>query len=54
MVRVASSSAIHLLNKYEIELPEQVEQHDLSQAEEMLGWKPRYNFLAFLKDLKAT
>jgi nucleoside-diphosphate-sugar epimerase len=45
--------AIHLLNKYEIELPEQVEQHDLSGAEEMLGWQPRYNFLAFLKDLKA-
>lgn len=45
--------AIHLLNKYEIELPEQVEQHDLSEAEEMLGWQPRYNFLAFLKDLKA-
>ncbi|MCY9659197.1 NAD(P)-dependent oxidoreductase [Paenibacillus chondroitinus] len=45
--------AIQLLNKYEIELPEQVEQHDLSKAEEILGWKPRYNFLEFLKDLKA-
>ncbi|BFT72901.1 NAD-dependent epimerase/dehydratase family protein [Paenibacillus sp. P36] len=45
--------AIQLLNKYEIELPEQVEQHDLSMAEEILGWKPRYNFLEFLKDLKA-
>ncbi|MDU0201187.1 NAD-dependent epimerase/dehydratase family protein [Paenibacillus sp. MAH-36] len=45
--------AIQLLNKYEIELPDQVEQHDLSMAEEILGWKPRYNFLEFLKDLKA-
>ncbi|KRE34239.1 NAD-dependent epimerase/dehydratase family protein [Paenibacillus sp. Soil724D2] len=45
--------AIHLLNKYEIELPEQVEQHDLSEAEKAIGWKPRYGFLEFLKDLKA-
>ncbi|KRF43782.1 NAD-dependent epimerase/dehydratase family protein [Paenibacillus sp. Soil787] len=45
--------AIDLLNKYEIELPEQVEQHDLSEAEKAIGWKPRYGFLDFLKDLKA-
>ncbi|WP_261301493.1 NAD-dependent epimerase/dehydratase family protein [Paenibacillus andongensis] len=45
--------AIDLLNKYEIELPEQVEQHDLSEAEKAIGWKPRYGFLEFLKDLKA-
>ncbi|MDQ0889633.1 nucleoside-diphosphate-sugar epimerase [Paenibacillus sp. V4I9] len=47
------SGAIHLLKKYEIELPEQVEQHDLSEAEMAIGWKPRYGFLEFLKDLKA-
>ncbi|MCY9693178.1 NAD-dependent epimerase/dehydratase family protein [Paenibacillus alginolyticus] len=46
-------SAIHLLKKYEIELPEQVEQHDLTEAEKTIGWKPRYGFLEFLEDLKA-
>ncbi|MCY9670019.1 NAD(P)-dependent oxidoreductase [Paenibacillus alginolyticus] len=45
--------AIQLLKKYEIELPEQVEQHDLSEAEKAIGWKPRYGFLEFLQDLKA-
>lgn len=45
--------AIHLLKKYEIELPDQVEQHDLTEAEKTIGWKPRYGFLEFLKDLKA-
>ncbi|MBB6672468.1 NAD-dependent epimerase/dehydratase family protein [Cohnella nanjingensis] len=44
--------AAALLDKYEIPLPEEVEQHDLSEAERVLGWKPRIDFAAFLRDLK--
>jgi nucleoside-diphosphate-sugar epimerase len=44
--------AIRLLQKYEIKLPEKVEQHDLSEAERVLGWKPSIGFLDFLRDLK--
>jgi nucleoside-diphosphate-sugar epimerase len=42
-----------LLERYNIPLPEQVEQHDLSEAERVLGWKPIVGFLDFLRDLKA-
>lgn len=42
-----------LLSKYEISLPERVEQHDLSDAQQRIGWKPQINFLTFLHDLKA-
>ncbi|BBH23809.1 hypothetical protein Back11_51540 [Paenibacillus baekrokdamisoli] len=41
-----------LIAKYAITLPEQVEQHDLSEAESVLGWKPQIGFLDFLRDLK--
>ncbi|WP_123039594.1 NAD-dependent epimerase/dehydratase family protein [Cohnella candidum] len=44
--------ARELLVKYQIPLPEQVEQHDLSEAAEVLGWKPQIGFLDFLRDLK--
>lgn len=44
--------ARELLEKYQIPLPEQVEQHDLSEAAEVLGWKPQIGFLEFLRDLK--
>ena len=41
-----------LLTKYAIELPERVEQHDLSEAAQKLGWRPAFGFLEFLKDLQ--
>ncbi|QGQ99002.1 NAD(P)-dependent oxidoreductase [Paenibacillus psychroresistens] len=41
-----------LISKYQIELPHTVEQHDLSEAERLLGWKPRVGFVEFLRDLK--
>lgn len=47
------SSARMLLEKYHISLPDQVEQHDLSEAALTLGWKPAIGFLDFLRDLKA-
>lgn len=45
--------AKRLLEKYSIPLPEKVEQHDLSEAARVLGWKPSIGFLDFLRDLKA-
>jgi nucleoside-diphosphate-sugar epimerase len=42
-----------LLEKYRIELPERVEQHDLSEAARQIGWRPAVGFLDFLKDLQA-
>lgn len=42
-----------LLKKYGVDLPERVEQHDLSAAGRELDWEPRVNFMSFLKDLKA-
>lgn len=41
-----------LLEKYSLDLPERVEQHDLSEAAETLGWRPAVGFLDFLADLK--
>ncbi|MFT3788789.1 MAG: NAD(P)-dependent oxidoreductase [Tepidisphaeraceae bacterium] len=43
--------AIRLLEKYGIDLPQRLEQHDLSQAKELMNWSPRYNALDFLRDL---
>ncbi|RYG25623.1 NAD(P)-dependent oxidoreductase [bacterium] len=42
-----------LLAKYGIEGPASVEQHDLSEAARLLGWKPQFGFIEFLHDLKA-
>jgi nucleoside-diphosphate-sugar epimerase len=42
-----------LLEKYNIHLPEKVEQHDLADAERRLNWKPAVGFLDFLRDLQA-
>ena len=42
-----------LLEKYDIFLPERVEQHDLSEAERALGWTPQIGFVDFLRDLQA-
>lgn len=45
--------ARQLLEKYAIPLPERVEQHDLSEAERVLGWRPTVGFADFLRDLQA-
>lgn len=42
-----------LIEKYGLSLPQGVEQHDLSEAEAVLGWTPKVSFLSFLKDLAA-
>ena len=47
------SGASRLLKEYEITLPESVEQHDLSDANDKLGWQPKYGFVEFLRDLQA-
>ncbi|SDS76911.1 NAD-dependent epimerase/dehydratase family protein [Actinopolymorpha singaporensis] len=41
-----------LLDRYGIELPTQVEQHDLTEADRVLGWRPRYGIVDFLADLR--
>ena len=41
-----------LMRKYELELPQQVEQHDLSEAAQKLGWTPQVGFTDFLRDLQ--
>lgn len=40
-----------LIEKYDLNLPAMVEQHDLTAAERDLGWRPAVNFLVFLRDL---
>lgn len=40
-----------LVERYHLDLPTQVEQHDLSAAEQMLGWTPRHDITEFLADL---
>jgi len=45
--------ARRLIEKYAIPLPEKVEQHDLQEAEQVLGWRPAVGFLDFLRDLRA-
>ena len=41
-----------LLAKYQIALPESVEQHDLSEARQKMDWTPKVGFAEFLRDLK--
>jgi nucleoside-diphosphate-sugar epimerase len=43
--------SVALLTKYGITFPDRVEQHDLSEAESVLGWTPKINFTTFLQDL---
>lgn len=43
--------ATALLRAHGIELPAVVEQHDLSEAQRLLGWQPRVNILDFVRDL---
>jgi len=42
-----------LLRRYAIAVPDQVEQHDLSAAARVLGWRPSVGFVDFLRDLAA-
>jgi len=42
-----------LLEQYAIALPETVEQHDLTEAATVLGWRPAVGFVDFLRDLQA-
>ena len=42
-----------LMEKYEMDLPQDVEQHDMSEAAGKMGWTPRIGFLDFLRDLQA-
>jgi hypothetical protein len=44
--------ATELIEKYAIKLPEKLEQHDLSEAAQLLNWKPSINFFTFMADLK--
>lgn len=46
------SGAAGLIEKYGIDLPAQVEQHDLSEAKSALGWEPQFGFVQFLEDLR--
>lgn len=41
-----------LLEKYEFDLPQSVEQHDLGEAAQQLNWTPQWRFLEFLRDLQ--
>jgi nucleoside-diphosphate-sugar epimerase len=45
--------AQQLLAKYDIALPNGVEQHDLSEAKAQMGWEPKFGFVEFLRDLQA-
>lgn len=41
-----------LIEKYDFDFPVGVEQHDLSEAREKLGWTPKFGFVEFLRDLQ--
>lgn len=45
--------AIKLIAKYQLSLPSDVEQHDLSEAQRLSGWTPKISFTEFLRDLQA-
>jgi len=40
-----------LIERYTIDLPEEIAPPDISVAKEQLGYKPRYNFVTFLREL---
>ena len=41
-----------VIAKYGLSLPGGVEQHDLSEAERLMGWTPKVGFVEFLRDLQ--
>lgn len=44
--------ARELMQKYDLQLPADVEQHDMSEAARLMGWKPQIGFVEFLRDLQ--
>ncbi|MDQ3540849.1 MAG: NAD(P)-dependent oxidoreductase [Chloroflexota bacterium] len=40
-----------LVERYNLDLPEEIAPPDISLAKERLGYKPRYNFVTFLREL---
>ena len=41
-----------LIAKYQLSMPNDVEQHDMAEAERLTGWAPRVGFAEFLRDLQ--
>ena len=41
-----------LIAKYKLSLPNDVEQHDMTEAERLTGWTPKIGFTEFLRDLQ--
>jgi hypothetical protein len=48
--KVPGSTA--LLDKYEIALPDRIEQHDLTEAARLLAWRPQFGIADYLADLR--
>jgi nucleoside-diphosphate-sugar epimerase len=46
------SAYVGLVKKYEIRMPNAIQQHDLAATRDVLGFAPGWNFLTFLKELK--
>lgn len=44
--------AAELIQRHGLALPDSVEQHDLSEAADLLGWRPQHDFVEFLADLQ--
>jgi hypothetical protein len=44
--------ATALLERHGIAFPDEVEQHDLAEAADVLGWRPEHDFLEFVRDLQ--
>ncbi|MGW5193384.1 NAD-dependent epimerase/dehydratase family protein [Kribbella sp. NPDC004138] len=44
--------AAALIERHRLALPDRVEQHDLSAASDLLGWRPQHDYIEFLQDLQ--
>jgi nucleoside-diphosphate-sugar epimerase len=44
--------AAALIERHGLALPDSVEQHDLSEAADLLGWRPEHDFVEFITDLQ--
>jgi len=42
-----------LIAKYGLSLPRDIEQHDMSEVERLMGWAPKIGFAEFLRDLQS-
>ena len=42
-----------LIAKYGLSLPRDIEQHNMSEAERLMGWAPKIGFAEFLRDLQS-